>query len=137
MQMVGEKQISGMRSYCRYVHGFDSSDVVHLIHIFIDIVLTLTSMHLGVVYKSDTCVTAEMKAALKAAAAVLEDVDDSKKDWHPHSDEKVLDLVHPSLFPLLYGRSTVLSESEGTVPLRDCDAYIGKVRNSFGVTSPS
>lgn len=99
--------------------------------------LTLTSMPLGVVYKSDTCVTAEMKAALKAAAAVLEDVDDSKKDWHPHSDEKVLDLVHPSLFPLLYGRSTVLSESEGTVPLRDCDAYIGKVRNSFEVTSPS
>lgn len=94
-------------------------------------------MPLGVVYKSDTCVTGEMKAALKAAAAVLEDVDDSKKDWHPHSDEKVLDLVHPSLFPLLYGRSTVLSESEGTVPLRDCDAYIGKVRNSLGVTSPS
>lgn len=129
MQMVGEKQISGMRSYCRYVHDFDSSDVVHLIYILIDHLLTLTSMPLGVVYKSDTCVTAEMKAALKAAAAVLEDVDDSKKDWHPHSDEKVLDLVHPSLFPLLYGRSTVLSESEGTVPLRDCDAYIGKVRN--------
>lgn len=41
MQMVGEKQISGMRSYFRYVHDLDSSDVVHLIHILIDICLRL------------------------------------------------------------------------------------------------
>lgn len=37
MQMVGEKQISGMRSHFRYFYGFDSSDVVHLIYILIDI----------------------------------------------------------------------------------------------------
>ncbi|GIZ41376.1 hypothetical protein CKM354_000468200 [Cercospora kikuchii] len=78
----------------------------------------------GVVYKSDTLVTAEMKEALRSAAAPLEDVPDDKKDWHPHSGEQVLDLVHPSLFPLLYGRSTVLAE--GTVTLDDCTSYIGK-----------
>lgn len=31
------------------------------------------------------------------------------RDWHPGSDQKVLDLVHPSLFPLVYGRSRILS----------------------------
>ncbi|KAM3424135.1 hypothetical protein BST61_g11319 [Cercospora zeina] len=78
----------------------------------------------GVVYKSDSLVTAETREALKLAAAPLEDVADNKKDWHPYSNETVLDLVHPSLFPLLYGRSTVLSE--GTVPLDDCTSHIGK-----------
>ena len=46
------------------------------------------------------------------------------KDWHPGSDGKVLDLVHPSLFPLLYGRSRILSS--GTVELQDCTDFIGK-----------
>ncbi|KAF2208895.1 hypothetical protein CERZMDRAFT_114238 [Cercospora zeae-maydis SCOH1-5] len=78
----------------------------------------------GVVFKSDSLVTTDMKEALKSAAAPLEDVADDQKDWHPHSNKMVLDLVHPSLFPLLYGRSTVLSE--GRVPLDDCVSYIGK-----------
>ena len=46
------------------------------------------------------------------------------KDWHPGSDGKVLDLVHPSLFPLLYGRSRILSS--GIVELQDCTDFIGK-----------
>lgn len=40
-----------------------------------------------------------------AAAAPLENVPDSEKDWHPGSDGLVLDLVHPSLYPIVYGRS--------------------------------
>ncbi|KAI5363285.1 hypothetical protein Slin15195_G106690 [Septoria linicola] len=78
----------------------------------------------GLIYKSDTRITSAMRDALEAAAAPLEDVEDSKKDWHPNSNEMVLDLVHPSLFPLLYGRSTVLPE--GTVPLVDCESYVGR-----------
>ena len=35
----------------------------------------------------------------------LENVPDSEKDWHPGSDGLVLDLVHPSLFPVVYGRT--------------------------------
>ena len=41
----------------------------------------------------------------------LENVPDKKKDWHPGSDEQVLDLVHPSLFPLVYGQSRILPRS--------------------------
>lgn len=36
---------------------------------------------------------------------VLEDVSEDRKDWHPNSDAKVLDLVHPSLYPIVYGRT--------------------------------
>jgi hypothetical protein len=31
-------------------------------------------------------------------------------DWHPGTNEMVLDLVHPSIYPLVYGRSRVLKE---------------------------
>lgn len=44
--------------------------------------------------------------------AVLEDVPEDEKDWHPGSDGRVLDLVHPSLYPVVYGRTT---DREGDV----------------------
>jgi hypothetical protein len=31
-------------------------------------------------------------------------------DWHPRSGEMVQDLVHPSIYPLVYGRSRVLRD---------------------------
>ena len=40
-----------------------------------------------------------------AAVTPLENVPDSEKDWHPGSDGLVLDLVHPSLYPIIYGRT--------------------------------
>ncbi|KAF9049333.1 hypothetical protein BDZ89DRAFT_1057685, partial [Hymenopellis radicata] len=38
---------------------------------------------------------------------------DDKKDWHPGSDGQVLDLVHPSLYPVRYGHS-VSRNAEGS-----------------------
>ena len=52
------------------------------------------------------------------AVAPLEDVPGSRKDWHPDSDGKVLDLVHPSLYPVVYGRSMVLRDN--SVGVEDC-----------------
>ena len=76
------------------------------------------------VVKSDTTVSPDLKAELRIACKSLEDIPTSLKDWHPGSDDKVLDLVHPSLFPLIYGRSRVLPTGE--VGLQDCTEYIGK-----------
>jgi hypothetical protein len=70
------------------------------------------------VLKSDITVTTELKEELKRAVSVFEDVPDHQKDWHPGSDGKVLDLVHPSLFPLVYTRSRILPHS--TIGLSDC-----------------
>ncbi|KAH9263556.1 hypothetical protein BASA83_013045 [Batrachochytrium salamandrivorans] len=43
--------------------------------------------------------------------AILEDVPDYKKDWHPGTDNMVLDLIHPSLFCLVYGFTCIPSFS--------------------------
>lgn len=76
------------------------------------------------VLKSDMAVPSDLKEALRKAVAPLENVPESQKDWHPGSDGTVLDLVHPSLFPLVYGRSRILPDS--TMTLDDCLASIGK-----------
>ncbi|KAK2473922.1 hypothetical protein H9L39_13882 [Fusarium oxysporum f. sp. albedinis] len=67
------------------------------------------------VIKSDTLLPNELKQRLRAAAALLEDVPGSQRDWHPGSDEKVLDLVHPSLWPLVFGRSRIISDKHITL----------------------
>ncbi|KAH6912099.1 hypothetical protein BKA70DRAFT_1535253 [Coprinopsis sp. MPI-PUGE-AT-0042] len=73
----------------------------------------------GDVVKSDKAVSLQTKMALRKAVEPLESVPDAGKDWHPGSDERVLDLVHPSLFPLLYGSSKVLAVGEKVTTLRD------------------
>ncbi|KAJ2782226.1 hypothetical protein GGI15_002976 [Coemansia interrupta] len=60
------------------------------------------------VWVSDSLIDPDTETKLKEYVAILEDVPDSKKDWHPNSNNQVLNLIHPSLFPLIYGRSHVL-----------------------------
>ena len=69
------------------------------------------------IVKSDTAVTSILAESLRSNVRVLEDVPEQLKDWHPGSDQKVLDLLHPTLFPLIYGKSRALAY--GTVPLDD------------------
>ncbi|KXX80377.1 hypothetical protein MMYC01_203273 [Madurella mycetomatis] len=76
------------------------------------------------IVKSDNAISKELQNELRAGVKVLEDVPEQQKDWHPDSDEMVLDLVHPSLFPVVWGLTRALEE--GTVPLDGCIKYIGK-----------
>ncbi|KAG8741164.1 hypothetical protein FRC11_014943, partial [Ceratobasidium sp. 423] len=57
------------------------------------------------IWQSDTLVPSSLKERLISGAAKLEDVPESEKDWHPRSNGQVLDLVHPSLYPIVYGRT--------------------------------
>ncbi|CAK5268853.1 unnamed protein product [Mycena citricolor] len=57
------------------------------------------------VYISDGLIAEELTAQLAAAVKLLEDVPSNEKDWHPGSEERVLDLVHPSICPLVYDDS--------------------------------
>ena len=82
------------------------------------------AVYTGHVVKSDSIVPESLKLELQAAVAKLEDVPDEQKDWHPGSIGKVLDLVHPSLHPLVYGRTRVLET--GTTSLDDCIARCGE-----------
>jgi hypothetical protein len=83
-------------------------------------VLTFESPH--AIAKSDSLVSDSLKCELKAAVESL--YHKKHKDWHPRSNDQVLNLVHPSLYPLVYGRSQVLRNS--TVGLKNFTDFYGK-----------
>ncbi|KAK4103558.1 hypothetical protein N658DRAFT_505238 [Parathielavia hyrcaniae] len=62
------------------------------------------------VAKSDTLVPRELHVALREAFAQLQADQASNPDWHPNTNETVQDLVHPSMYPLVYGRSRFLPD---------------------------
>lgn len=74
------------------------------------------------VIKSDTAVSKEIQQSLKEAVKPLEDM--PEKDYHPGSDNKLVDLVHPSLFPVIYGQTRVLPDR--IIGLNDCLGSVGQ-----------
>ncbi|SPO01603.1 uncharacterized protein DNG_04276 [Cephalotrichum gorgonifer] len=77
------------------------------------------------IVKSDTAVSEPVRQALRENVKRLEDVPDHLKDWHPGSNGLVLDLVHPSLFPVVYGLTRALPDGE-KLPLDGCIGYTCK-----------
>lgn len=80
----------------------------------------------GNVVKSDHAVPESVKIDLQQAVQPLEDVPDSHKDWHPGSNDTVLDLVHPSLFPFIAGKTRILKLKQKVVELEDCVERCGE-----------
>ena len=76
------------------------------------------------VVKSDTQIPEELKQALKDAVRPLEDIPQEAKDYHPDSEKRIVDLVHPSLFPVIYGRTRILPDR--VIGLDDCLASVGQ-----------
>lgn len=91
----------------------------------------VTVFDVGVV-KSDTAISQELQQALKEAVVPFEDVPEDQKDYHPGSNQQVIDLVHPSLFPLIFGRSRILADR--TIDLETC---LGSVRQGDLLPVPS
>eukprot|EP00040_Diaphanoeca_grandis_P034343 m.212678 g.212678 ORF g.212678 m.212678 type:complete len:611 (-) comp33132_c3_seq3:332-2164(-) len=60
------------------------------------------------VYQSSTLLSKDVLTALNHLATRLES--EEPTDWHPFSDDMVLDLVHPSLFPYIQGQSQLTSQ---------------------------
>jgi hypothetical protein len=79
------------------------------------------------VVKSDVIVSEALRKELQATVRPLESIPEQNKDWHPGSDGKVLDLVHPSLFPVIYGQTRAFPASYGPfVSLASCCDDIGR-----------
>ncbi|KAG8916501.1 hypothetical protein FRC01_003116 [Tulasnella sp. 417] len=65
------------------------------------------------VWESDELVSEDLKSRLIRAGAILENVPDEEKDWHSRYGDQVLNLVHPSLFCAVYGRTPCWNTSNG------------------------
>ena len=59
---------------------------------------------------------------IRQAAKKLEGVPEDEIDFHPNSDNKVIDLIHPSLFCYVYG-VTKETEEEHLLPHLDWDKF--------------
>ncbi|PKX93307.1 DUF4246 domain-containing protein [Aspergillus novofumigatus IBT 16806] len=76
------------------------------------------------VVKSDTAIGEDLRQMLRDTVRPLEDVPEELKDYHPGSDDKVVDLVHPSLFPVIYGRTRILHRK--LIGLEDFLNHVGE-----------
>ncbi|XP_037043321.1 uncharacterized protein LOC119079482 [Bradysia coprophila] len=81
-------------------------------------------------WQSDTLIDNELRKTFIEEVSDLENVPDSEKDWHPGSNNQVLDLVHPSLFCFVAGRTRVTSKPmpsfcpEKLLKFADSDEYL-------------
>ncbi|KAJ2459556.1 hypothetical protein GGF42_001397 [Coemansia sp. RSA 2424] len=57
------------------------------------------------VWLSDSLIDTATTNELKNYAAILESTPTNQKDWHPVGESRILNLIDPSLFPLIYSRS--------------------------------
>ncbi|KAJ5497077.1 hypothetical protein N7463_009064 [Penicillium fimorum] len=83
----------------------------------------VTVFDVGVV-KSDNAISNQLQQDLRQAAAIFENVPEAQKDYDPGSDQKVVNLVHPSLFPVVYGRTRVLPDQ--IIGVDDCLSSMGQ-----------
>ncbi|KAF1320934.1 hypothetical protein FI667_g12261, partial [Globisporangium splendens] len=67
------------------------------------VVVSLTGVHGS--WISDNLISAELKARFVRDVALLENVPDADKDWHPNTNNQVLDLIHPSLYCCVSGKT--------------------------------
>lgn len=72
----------------------------------VDQIVTALDVFVPIV-KADEVVSTELQEELRDSLLAYRDSLDVL-DWHPGSNEQVLNLVHPSLYPLVYGRTHAL-----------------------------
>lgn len=77
------------------------------------------------IVKSDSFVDESLQQELRAVFAELRNDQLDNPDFHPRTDGRVRNLVHPSLYPLVYGKSRVFQDE--VVGVEDAiDKWAGK-----------
>ncbi|ORZ36615.1 hypothetical protein BCR44DRAFT_1432248 [Catenaria anguillulae PL171] len=86
------------------------------------------------VFALDSIVAETTRLRLVELAAKLEQVPEHKKDWHPNSNNQVLNLVHPSLFPVVYGKTCAFPPDQRANSVQESVAKAGAL--GAGVVHP-
>lgn len=87
--------------------GFTKKEVEFVFQwITSDIEANITHPYNAVLTK-DKHIPSKLKESFKKNASKLENVPKDKLDWHPGSNNQVLDLIHPSLYPFVKGKTKI------------------------------
>ncbi|RFU79345.1 hypothetical protein TARUN_2881 [Trichoderma arundinaceum] len=78
------------------------------------------------IVKSDTLISSGLRDELIKAFETLRADQAANVDWQPRSNDMVQNLIHPSMYPFVYGRSKFLDEEE--VGTENALEFIGKGR---------
>jgi len=62
------------------------------------------------VYEADHIIDTDLRSKLQSGINNVLDTMDP--DWHPKSNDMVLDIIHPSLFPIIYGTSRFYTDEK-------------------------
>ncbi|KAF7328873.1 hypothetical protein MVEN_02517000 [Mycena venus] len=84
------------------------------------------------IWYSDRLISTDLLERLKNAAKALEDVPDDEKDWHPGSNKQVLDLVHPSLYCVVYGRTHAYLPGKPHIPANFLPVHVSESISHWG-----
>ncbi|GLD97222.1 hypothetical protein PINS_up005905 [Pythium insidiosum] len=77
---------------------------------------------------ADDLMPIELKDRFVAQVAALEAVPDHEKDWHPGSNQQVLDLVHPSLYCCVFGET---QRVPSTLDMSDCATVVDRMTKAL------
>ncbi|GAB9477062.1 hypothetical protein Gpo141_00014121, partial [Globisporangium polare] len=68
---------------------------------------------------SDNAIPSNIKFKFAAEVSVLENVPEHLKDWHPNTKNQVLDVVHPSLFCCVFGKTERILQAPAPDSFKD------------------
>ncbi|KAJ6468804.1 hypothetical protein C8R45DRAFT_1167463 [Mycena sanguinolenta] len=68
------------------------------------------------IWYSDRAISTNLNERLKTTVGALENIPEAEKDWHPGSNGQVLDLIHPSLYCIVYGRTEAYLPDQSRIP---------------------
>ena len=74
------------------------------------------------VYESSDLIPSALHTKFVSEVEKLENIPESQRDWHPFSNEMVLNLVHPSLYCVVFGRTKAVAEE---IALEDLEKSVG------------
>ncbi|KAJ2813792.1 hypothetical protein H4S07_000412, partial [Coemansia furcata] len=83
------------------------------------------------VWFSDTLIDADTTTQLNDYASILESVPDRQKDWYSNDQSRVLNLIDPSLYSLIYSRSKLCLQTSSSPQAAFKIGHVGEFPGSL------
>ncbi|KAJ2751651.1 hypothetical protein GGI19_004340 [Coemansia pectinata] len=88
------------------------------------------------VWFSDMLIDTDTTSELRDYATILESISDRQKDSCPNDRSRTLNLIDPSLFPLIYSRSKLCRQTstspQAALKIEDVGSFLGLLKDGAG-----